>query len=95
MNAQPALDFHWLSPLGLSVALFLLYGAVYLLVGALAPIMQNTQIGRQGTISSLAKDTALLGQPTSELLQISPALAKLRTMLLNMNRLFFIRKELS
>jgi hypothetical protein len=77
-------DFHWLSPLGISVALFLLYGAVYILIGALAPVMQNTAIGRQATISSAVKDTALLGGPTPDLLQASPALAKLRTMLLNM-----------
>jgi hypothetical protein len=77
-------DFHWLSPLGISVALFLLYGAVYFLIGALAPVMQNTAIGRQATISNPAKDSALLGSATPDLLQASPALLKLRTMLLNM-----------
>ena len=84
MNAQPALEFHWLSPLGLSVALFLLYGAVYLLIGVLTPIMLNTGVGRQVTVSSVEKDNALLGGPTADLLEASPALAKLRTMLLTM-----------
>ena len=84
MNAPLSANFHWLSPLSGSVALFLLYGAVYVLIGTLAQVMQNTVIGRRGTISSPAKDAALLGQATPDLLRASPALDKLRTMLLNM-----------
>lgn len=84
MNAQAALEFRWFSPLGISVALFLFYGAFYIFIGALTPVMMNSEIGRQVTVSSAQKDSALLGGPLPELLKASPALAKLRTMLLNM-----------
>ena len=83
MSTQPAFDFHWLSPLGISVALFLFYGAFYIFIGALTPVMMNTEVGRQVTISSVENDNALLGGQTSDLLQASPPLAKMRTMLLN------------
>jgi len=83
MTTPTALDFRWLSPLGISVVLFLIYGAFYVFIGALTPIMQNTDIGRQATISSPEKDSALLGGQLPGLLQASPALAKMRTMLLN------------
>ena len=76
--------FHWFSPLGISVALFILYGLVHLLIGTLTPVMINTEIGRQVTVSSVAKDNALLGGSTSDLLPASPALDKLRAMLLTM-----------
>ena len=84
MNASATTGFQWLSPLGFSVALFILYGAFYILIGTLTPIMQNTPAGRQVTVSSVAKDNALLGAPTADLLQTNSPLAKLRTMLLNM-----------
>lgn len=84
MNAQPAFEFRWLSPLGISVALFLFYGAFYIFIGALTPVMMNTEVGRQVTVSSVEKDNALLGGPLPELMQSDPALAKMRTMLMNM-----------
>jgi len=84
VSTQPAYTFVWLSPLGISVVLFLLYGGFYILIGTLAPIMMNTETGRQVTVSSQAKDTALLGRPTADLLQASPPLATLRTILLSM-----------
>ncbi len=84
MNIQPTFEFHWLSPLGIGVVLFLCYGAFYIFIGALTPIMADTEMGRQVTVSSVEKDNALLGGPLPELLQSSPALAKMRTMLLNM-----------
>src|SRR5574341_1423080 len=84
MNIQPVFEFRWSSPFGLSVALFLLYGAFYIFIGALTPVMADTEMGRQVTVSSPEKDNALLGGRTPDLLQASPALAKMRTMLLNM-----------
>ncbi len=83
MTSQLMLEFRWLSPLGISVALFMIYGAFYVLIGALTPVMMNTQIGQQVTFSSSKKDSVLLGGPLTELLQTSPALAKIRRMLLN------------
>jgi hypothetical protein len=75
MDIQPTFSFQWLSPLGISVTLFILYGLFYLFIGTLTPIMQNTSAGRQVTVSSLAKDSALLGAPTADLLQTDSALA--------------------
>lgn len=83
MNAQSTLEFQWLSPLGISVALFLFYGASYVFIGALTPVMSNTEMGRQVTVSTAEKDSALLGGPLPNLLAASPALSTLRTMLLN------------
>ena len=83
MSTTSAFDFHWLSLLGVSVALFLFYGAFYIFIGALTPIPADTEMGRQVTVSSPEKDNALLGGRTPDLLQASPALAKMRAMLLN------------
>jgi len=45
--ANPAsFDFRWFSPLGLSVALFLFYGAFYVFIGAFTPVMADSKIGR-------------------------------------------------
>ena len=61
MSTTSAFDFNWLSPLGISVALFLFYGAFYIFIGALTPILADTKMGRQVTITSSEKDNALLG----------------------------------
>ncbi len=65
------------------MVLFILYGVVYVLIGALTPIVQNTDAGRAVTISSEEKDGALFGGPLPDLLKASPGLAKMRSMLLN------------
>ncbi len=46
MNIQPVFEFRWFSPIGLSVALFLFYGAFYIFIGALAPVMADTEMGQ-------------------------------------------------
>ena len=84
MNIQPVFEFRWLSPLGIGVALFLFYGTFYIFIGALTPVMADTEMGRQVTVSSPEKDNALLGGRTPDLLKANPALAKVRAMLLNM-----------
>ena len=77
------MEFKWLSPLGISVALFLLHGTLWILIGALTPVMLNTRIGQQGLIITGRTDKVVFGGSPSELLQNDPALAKLRTILLN------------
>ena len=78
------MEFKWVSPLGISVALFLLQGALWILVGALTPVLLNTRIDQQGgLIISGRTDKVVFGGSPSELLQNDPALAKLRTILVN------------
>ena len=41
MNALPAFDFRWLSPLGISVALFLGYGGLNVIVSVVIPFLHR------------------------------------------------------
>ena len=77
-------DFNWLSPLGISVALFLLYGAVYVLIGAFTPVMANSDIGRRMLVISNRTDRIVFGDSPENLLRNDPALTKLRTTIFNM-----------
>ena len=83
MDSQPVPAFKWISPLGISVMLFLVYGLVYIVIGALTPVMQNRGIGSQILIISTRTDGLVFGQPPVDLLRDDPALASLRTILLN------------
>lgn len=47
MSVQPAFEFQWLSPLGISVALFLGYGALNALVGVVIPGLSR-RLGTNG-----------------------------------------------
>jgi len=84
MNPQSAFNFQWLSPLGVSVVLFLLYGAIYLLIGVLTPIMVDSSVSPGILIVSGRPDTAVLGDTPENLRQNNPALVKLRSIILNM-----------
>ena len=77
-------DFNWLSPLGISVALFLLYGAVYVLIGAFTPVMADSDIGRRTLVISNRTDRIVFGDSPENLLRNDPALTKLRTTIFNM-----------
>jgi len=93
MPTQTPLDFHWFSPLGISVVLFLLHGAIYILVGGLAPFLLNTYTkpDQQYLIISNRTDSIVFGRAPSELLSDDPALARLRTILLTiMSGLLFV-----
>lgn len=83
MAPSSASEFRWLSPLGISTALFLFYGALYIFVGVLTPILSDTKMGRQSLIISARTDRAVFGDP-EKLLQNDPALAKLRAIMFNM-----------
>ena len=84
MPNQVSFEFHWLNPLGLSVGLFLLYGAVYVFIGALTPFMSNTEIGRRVGIISARTDRALFGDAPENLSRDNPAFATARTIIFNM-----------
>jgi hypothetical protein len=71
----------WASPLGLSTILFFMYGLVYVLIGALTPVMHDSAIGRTMLFISPRADTALFGSAPAELIN-DPALSRLRSLLL-------------
>jgi hypothetical protein len=82
-QGQPV-EFHWLSPLGIAVALFLLYGLVYVLIGALTPLLKSTDPGGVTIIIiSNRTDSQLFGQSPSELVRSDPAVGQLRAILLD------------
>jgi hypothetical protein len=81
MNTQPTFDFQWLSPLGISVVLFLLYGALNVVIGIGIPFLHNVGIARQLLIVSPRTDSIVFGQAPSQLLQNDLPLRKLRTIL--------------
>lgn len=74
--------FRWLSPLGVSVALFIVIGALWIFIGALAVPLHKRSAGAEYLFVSHSTDTAYFGGAPSDLLTADPALAKLRTMLL-------------
>ena len=74
-------DPGWATPLGASTALFVLYGAVWLLIGVLAPFLHDSAAGRTMLFLSPRTDTALFGGDPASLLA-DPALARLRSLLM-------------
>ena len=71
----------WASPLGASTVLFVLYGAVWLLIGVLAPFLHDSATGRTMLFLSPRTDAALFGaDPISPL--TDPALSRLRSLLM-------------
>lgn len=84
LNPQSAFNFQWLSPLGVSVVFFLLYGAIYLLVGILVPIMTDSRADQGGLIITGRTDAVFFGDTPEHIRQTNPALIKLRGIVLNM-----------
>ena len=80
-QSETVSQFSWVSPLGISVLLFLISGTLHLLIGTLAPIMLDSRFGREILIISKRTDTAFFGIEPSQLLQKNPELAKLRTVM--------------
>lgn len=81
MNPAAGPDFQWVSPLGVSRLLFLVIGALYLLIGVLAPFMIDAQPGRQVLFASHRTDAAIFGEAPIDILNRDATLARLRTML--------------
>jgi len=80
MEQSESFVFRWLSPLGLSVLLFLISGIVHILIGSLTPLMVNSEFGKKILIISNRTDTELFGTEPSELLRNNPELAEFRTL---------------
>ena len=73
-TASPSVDdsFHWRSWLGVGVALFLPYGVLNALVGALLPVLRRRSVGPGGSdilLLNPPQDTALFGRPPAEILR--------------------------
>jgi hypothetical protein len=76
--------FPWGSFLGIAVALFLVWGAIYVIIGVLTPVLMNRGITPQILIFSSRTDTALFGATPNELLRDNAPLATFRTILLRL-----------
>jgi hypothetical protein len=74
MTVQRTVALRWLSPLGVSVALFLLYGAALsLALGIQWTIIQHTSTP-PAVLTSPRTDTMVFGQPPAVVYQNNPAL---------------------
>ena len=77
--------FRWGSPLGIAVALFLVWGAIYVIIGVLTPVFLN-----RGAVSppillfSARTDTVLFGVTPDELWRTNRPLVTLRTITVQM-----------
>lgn len=74
--------FRWGSALGISVALFLVWGALYVIIGVLTPVLMDRGIGTQTLIFSVPTDTVVFGASPADLLRTNRPVATLRTILL-------------
>lgn len=74
-----ATDLRLLSPLGISVILFLLVGVLFLVIGVLTPFMLKAEGGLAVTERT---DSAYFGGSPNDLLAADPALGKLRDILM-------------
>ncbi|HEU5317910.1 MAG TPA: hypothetical protein VFX49_17495 [Chloroflexota bacterium] len=77
-------DFRWGSPLGVSVVLFLVYGAIYLLIGGAWPLAHRLGADRAYLIISERTDAAVFGPSPAEILRTNHQLDQLRTILFAM-----------
>ena len=73
-------SFSRTSPLGMSVALFLAYGAIHLLTGGAYALVAETELNRHEIFFTPASDQALFGAPPADLLRDDQALVQLRSL---------------
>ena len=82
MNTTSPLDFQWMSLLGFSTILFLLFGLMNVLVGVLTPFfVRPDRLTQNALLMSERTDTVLFGGPPSELLTQNKSLGLLRRLL--------------
>jgi hypothetical protein len=77
-KGERVVEFTWASALGAGVALFLLGGAVHLLIGVFTPFFADSDVGRRILFLSTRTDAALFGGDPSVMLAADPVLARLR-----------------
>ena len=81
LQPRPPFEFSWLSPLGISVMLFLLSGVLHFLIGVLTPFLIDSGFGRKILFISNRTDTEFFGTEPSLLLQQNPDVDKIRKLL--------------
>lgn len=69
--------------LHLSVALFLVSGAIHLIIGVLALMFSDLELGRRILVISTRTDTELFGSPPSLLVETNAELALFRSLVFN------------
>ena len=86
MTSDSAVPFDWLTPLGASVALFVLFGVLNVVVGVLSPIFIGfrgpAEAPRGSLLFSERSDTVVFGTAPSQLLREDRPLAMLRWLML-------------
>ena len=79
MTANMQFEFRWLSPLGISVVLFLLLGLFHILIGVLTPVfVRADRLTSDILLTSTRTDTALFGASPQDLVAKDRALGLLR-----------------
>lgn len=81
--------FRWVTPLGVSVILFIVIGALWLFVGILTVPLHKRAAPAYLFISP-ATDAAFYGAPSAQLAPADSPLAKFRTMMLTILSGFFV-----
>ena len=82
MNTPPAFEFSWLSPLGLSAALFLIQGVLTVFVALLVFVINQRIMERRadyadgGIVLSGRMDSLLFGRDLREILRSDPILVQ-------------------
>jgi hypothetical protein len=75
MPEQSQASFEWLSPLGASVTLFLMFGTLNVFVGVLTPfLIRADAISSGGMLFSERSDAVVFGGRSSELVRADRAL---------------------
>lgn len=90
MTAPAAFEFRWLSPLGASVVLFILFGLLFLLIGLVTPAaVSRPELRTRDLLTSERADTILFGRAPADLFKEDKALATLwRLMALHLAGMF-------
>ncbi len=85
MNANVPFEFRWLSPLGISVILFLILGVFNVMIGVLTPVFvrRPDRLTSNIILTSTRPDTALLGASPEDLLAKDRPLGLVRLVLVN------------
>jgi len=82
MNSMTQINFSYISPLGISVILFIFCGVFRLIIGSLTPMMINTKMDVGGIIMSHRTDKILFKEEPFTLLQKDETLARTRSLIL-------------
>jgi hypothetical protein len=90
MTTPAVFEFRWLSPLGASVVLFILFGLLLLFIGVVTPFaIMRPGYSQQDLLTSARADTLLFGRTPTELFKDDLALATLwRLMALHLGGMF-------